>query len=444
MRFGHFALFLLAVGLTLGTPTGARAQTWNIDARVVGLGGIGGEQNIFTSGLASSRGDRSLALPFGLFRLLQQRQIFDPRSADFNPLRALAFAASPMHAPLAGGTSAAADLFATDVRNGTVSRDLNQYRGFTPHAFQAARLIAPRWGHTFAIGSRQPDAALTHHLYLGAGPHLALRTAVDVNGPFSDFLYAANANYVRNGQLSLANQTTGQMAIAITGGYRGSYRLGGDTRLHVMVNVNHLRGLRYESADVALTFQTDLQGLVSTSGGGAPLTIDRRTSTRGVGRSADVGFGVEKGRWEVGVSGQNIGNRMTWRDASRRTYAMANVTGLRSQFAISAPTSLGTIVEALPEAYRANLSYRFGTTQLQLEAGREGDRRAVRGGVEHTVGRFELRGAASLLNDAWQPSVGVSVPLTRRFWADTALFSSTANLEMRRQYSLALSLRVVR
>lgn len=436
--------FVIVLGVVLLHTRSASAQTWNIDARVVGLGGLGGEQNIFTSGLADARGEHSFALPFGLLRLLQERQRFDPRSTGFNPLELLAFTANPMHVPVAGGTSAAASLFASDVRNGTVSRDLNAYRGFTPQAFEAARLIAPRWGHTFTIGSRRPDARVSHHVYVGAGPNLALRTALAMNGPFTDLLYATGPRYERNSRLTLANQTTGQIALAITGGYRGAYRLAGDMELHVMLNLNGLRGLRYEGADVALAFQTDASGLVGSSTAAAPLSILRRTSTHGAGRSADAGIGFVRGRWEAGISGQNIANRMTWRDAARRTYTMTNVTGRSAQFTITAPIPLGAFTDALPEAYRANLGYRSGRTSLQAEAGREGNRKALRAGAEYSFARLAVRGAASWLNDAWQPSAGLSLPLGRGLWADAAFFSTTANIERRRQYTLATSLRLAR
>lgn len=426
--------------LTLASPV--MAQTWNIDARTVGLGGIGGEQNLFAAGLAEARGDHSFALPFGLLRLLQQRDRFNPKSTAFDPLVMMQFAANPMHVPVFGGSSAQGSAFAQDVRNGRVSRDLNAYRGFTPQSFEAARIIAPRWGHSFLVGSA--DGPTTHRVYIGAGPNLTLRTAVRLNAPFMDFLMASGSAYERNQTLAITSDTQGQVALAVTGGYRGAFGLAHGGTFHVMANVNQLHGFRYEGADVTLRFQTDNQGLVAAGSATAPLSILRRTSTSGTGRSLDLGLGLVRGPWEAGFSGQNLASRMTWRRPTRRTYALQNVTGLSNRFTISAPVAADDFSDPLPAAYRANLGFRAGSTNLQLETGREGDLLTLRVGGEQRVGRFSVRGAAAYLNDGWLPSAGLSAPLARGLWADAAAFTNVSNVERRKQYSLAASLRLAR
>jgi len=432
----------LVLGFILLQASSGRAQTWNIDARTVGLAGIGGEQNIFAAGLAEARGDRSFALPFGLLRLLQQRDRFDPRTADFDPLRMMEFAASPMHIPVSGGTSAEGSAFAQDVRNGTLSRDLNVYRGFIPQSIQATRLVAPRWGRSFDVGPR--GGPTTHRVYVGAGPNLALRTAVSLNDAFLDFLSAGGTTYERNQQLAITNDTQGQVALAITGGYRGAFALREGGTFHVMGNVNHLRGLRYEAADLALSLRTDERGLVASGPGDLPLSIVRRTSTSGAGYSLDLGAGIVTGPWEAGFSGQNLGSRMTWRNPTRTTYELRDVTGSSGGFAIGAPVDIDDFRDPLPAAYRANLGFRTALTSLQVEAGREGNVLLLRLGGEQRLGRLGLRGAAAYANDVWQPAAGISVPLTQGLSADAAAFTNVSNVERRRQYSFAASLRLTR
>lgn len=431
----------LVLGTILLHASVGRSQTWNLDARTAGLGGIGGEQNIFAASLAASRGDHSIPLPFGLFRLLQQRDRFDPKSTDFNPLRLMDFAASPMHLPLSGGSSAQGSAFAQDVRNGSVSRDLNVYRGFIPKSIQATRQVAPRWGHTFHLGPAGGTRRV-HRLYVGAGPNLALKTAVGLNDAFLGFLTATGTTYDRNQQFVIGNNTQAQVAVAVTGGYRGEFGLRDGGRFHLMANVSPLWGVHYEGADVALTLQTDGQGLVATGAGTAPFSIVRRASGKGTGYSVDLAAGIVSGPLEAGISGQNLASRMTWRNPTRRTYALQNVTGLSNRFTIGAPVPIDDFTESLPATYRANLGLRTAASSLQLEAGREGDILTLRIGGEQRLGRFGLRAAAAYANDVWQPAAGVSVPVRPGLWIDAAAFTNVSNVERRKQYSLATSLRL--
>jgi hypothetical protein len=94
MRVRSFATTVL---LVLGLANRASAQAWNIDARSIGMGGAGGSQNPVATTMAEQRGDRTIVLPLGLFQVFRDRNIFDPHSPDFDPMRAVELVTNPMH-----------------------------------------------------------------------------------------------------------------------------------------------------------------------------------------------------------------------------------------------------------------------------------------------------------------------------------------------------------
>src|SRR5262245_51870918 len=144
-------------------PALSSAQGWNIDARTVGLSGIGGDQDVFATSVAEARGDRSFTIPLGLFQTLRDLDTFKPRSSAFDPSRAIEYANNPFHLQFGrtrGGTAAE---FVHGIRNASLSRDLNDYRGFVPRSFAASGLVAPKWGHSFALSGA--DGGARHSVY---------------------------------------------------------------------------------------------------------------------------------------------------------------------------------------------------------------------------------------------------------------------------------------
>jgi len=85
------AALLLAI---LGTP--AFAQNYSGDARHIAMGSIGA-QNAASELAGEKRRYRSIILPIGLYQIYKSRDIFDPGSDQFDPIRAMEFAASPLH-----------------------------------------------------------------------------------------------------------------------------------------------------------------------------------------------------------------------------------------------------------------------------------------------------------------------------------------------------------
>ena len=90
------------------------------------------------------------------------------------PLRAIEYAASPLHYVVGRDTSTSSEaLFVSDIRNATFSRDLSKYRGFVPaNNILAEGLASPRWGGTIKV-HRDSDGGY-QGIYIGADVRLFL------------------------------------------------------------------------------------------------------------------------------------------------------------------------------------------------------------------------------------------------------------------------------
>ena len=158
-------------------PVTALAQNWSFDARTIALGGVGGNGNLATKMIDEQRDYTSIVLPFGLIQVLKNRNIFDPNSKDFDPVRDIEFAASPIHYIFGRNTSKSGEAaFVSDIRDATLSRDLTKYRGFVPaNELLAEGLAAPNFGgiikmHKDAMGGFQG-------IYVGAGPYFPMHAS---------------------------------------------------------------------------------------------------------------------------------------------------------------------------------------------------------------------------------------------------------------------------
>jgi hypothetical protein len=419
----------------------ASAQDWDTDARSVALGGLRGPRSVFVT--EQQRGERSFGVPLGLFRVLMKRELFTPSSSRFNPILAMELAASPMHLQLGHGQGTVASQLVSDIRNSTLDLDPASYRNALPANFATGAHIIRTWGHTFAV-TRRPDSRVSHGIYAGAGPYLSLDTALQVDDDMRRLLGSRAANTTG----TVANQSKGQLAAALTTGYRGAFPLGPDhggttaNALNVSVNVNTLRGFRYEDFDTAIQLETDPQGLlVLANGKPASLGFTRVTSTSGAGLSFDVRGSVTLGSWQFGVEGNNLANRLTWRDVTSRGYSLdPGSAGVR--FDVSTPAALDDVRVHLPPSYQGNLAFRGRSFTALSEVTREWDRTRVRAGAEQRFAAAELRGAINVSRGMWLPSAGVSLRLSPGTWADASIFGSAANFERTPRYALAMSIRV--
>jgi len=439
----------LAIVTVVSFPRAGAAQSWNIDARSVGIGGIGGPQNVFATTIAEDRGDRSIVLPLGLLQVLRDRSIFSSSSRDFDPVRVIEYASQPLHLEFGRSRSTAGAAFVHDIRNAQLNPDLGAYQGFVPASMTAGGLLAPKYGHTFWV--RGSEGGTRHGIYAGVGPHLALRTALQTDpGLLSALDLGAEPSTYANRRFELQNDSTAQLAAALTAGYRGRFARGGASPDEgrrseagfVSVNVNYLHGIRYENVGLALRLDTDALGMLTSSDASdAPLAFNRRTYSSGRGVSFDVGVGLSLGAFEMGLSGNNLGNSITWRHGSRRPYALDNLFSGAPTLNRGQQTPLSNLRLTSPADYRGNLSFRGRALSLHGEVARESQNTWFKGGLEYVHDRLQFRGASSVLDDDWLPSAGVSVRVTSRFWLDMAGFTTMSNVEHERRYAVASSIR---
>ena len=172
----------LVVLLVLVASSGrALAQNWSFDARTIALGGVGGTGNLATKMIEEQRDYWSIVVPFGFVQVLSDFDKFDPNSKEFDPVRDLEYAASPIHYVVGRSTSNSGQAaFVSDMRNARLSRDLSKYMGFVPaNELLAEGLVAPNFGGTIKI--RKDARGGFQGIYIGAGPYLSMHTSATID-----------------------------------------------------------------------------------------------------------------------------------------------------------------------------------------------------------------------------------------------------------------------
>jgi hypothetical protein len=443
MRF--FVRCLLVCLLFSSKP--ALAQNWSFDARTIALGGVGDTGNVAVDMVDEQRPYRAIVLPFGLLQVLPNLGKLNPTEDDFDLVRAIEYAASPIHYIIDRNTSDSGQQFVTDIRNASLSRDLNAYRGFVPaNTIAAEGLASPNWGGTLKL--RESGDGAFQGIYIGAGPYLSMQTTASIDPALTTLLASTSPVYVRNSSFRLGNDTLSQAALAVTGGYRARMAWpgggGGTSGLYVGANYHYLRGFRYEDFDMAARLDTDANGLLTVNPvAGSPLVINRRSATSGQGFAIDVGVAAVMDRFEVGFGVNGIANRIDWTDVERTDYSLNSlITG--GDF-VETPTRLVSDIRAeLPVDVRANASFTAGPTTVIGEFADGYNGTSFRGGVEQRLGRLQLRAGGRHIKERFEPTVGAGVNLSDRVGLDVALFGTSANVERERHLGVAVSLRLMR
>jgi hypothetical protein len=428
----------------------ASAQSWSFDAREIALGGVGGTHNVAADMIDEQRPYRAIVLPFGLIQVFQNIDVFKPDSSSFDPVRAVELAASPLHYTFGRTSTNTEEAFVSAIRNATLSRDLNAYRGFMPANHVVAEgLAAPSFGGTIKL-SKGPGGTF-HGVYIGAGPYFSIRSTTDIDQQLTSILASDTDVFVPNAQMPITNGSETQLALAITGGYRGRFAFApafasGSSRngLYVAANYNFLRGFRYDSFDVRVRLDTDRAGLLTPVLSPPPVAFTRTESTDGRGFAIDAGVGVVLDRWELGFGVNGIANRIDWNDATQSVFSLANLFSGNGNFVESPPLQSSTVRVELPVDYRGNIAYDAGAWAAVLEAGHGLGGGSLHAGYERRLVAIDLRGGIRYTFERWNPSGGIGFSLSRRVGLDLAAFSTTANIEQRRQLALAASVRINR
>lgn len=440
------SLWLTAVyiGLFAIYPASVFSQSFGGDARKIGMSGSIDDGENLTSDMMNETSYRSIGMPFGLIQLYKDRNSFDPGKDTFDPVRLLEDATNPLHLSLTRDNGGGA--FIHDLVNAQFNRDLNSYRGFVPAKnIKAQGLASPSFGHTFKV----PTGNGTYQgVYVGAGPYLAIGTDFNFDDQLRTIFASSQDVVMPNTTFAITDRSAGQLAMAVTMGYRariGLSGLSGSNKLqglYLATNYHILHGYRYDDANMRFTFDTDSAGLVTLTPTSTPVNVDHTYSTSGNGRAVDIGAGLVVDRWRFGFSANGIGNQIRWQDVKMENFTLGDVlNGMDFTKTAMTPAS-SELVAKLPIRYVGDVGYTFGQWSVVGEGSQGFQGFKFHGGVERKVSFIDLRGGLRYAQDLWHPTGGVGLNLSHKLSVDVAAFSNGSNIEHLRKISFATSLRI--
>ena len=434
-------VLLVCVHACVLTSAPALAQNWSFDARNIGMGGVGSTSNVAVDMVDEQRPYRAIVLPFGLLQVLPNLPKLDPTKDEFDLVRAIEYSASPIHYIVGRDDTNSASAFVADLRNGTLNRDLNVYRGFSPvTSITAEGLASPSWGHTFKIcdSGNGPFQGI----YVGAGPYFSMKTAAEIDPALAAVFASPIPVYIPNTSFYMSNDTESQFALAVTGGYRGRFGWsgagagggtgGGNRALEGVcfgANYHCLHGFSYEHFEPEARLDTNAQGLLFVNiAKGLPVTITRTSASGGPGFAVDAGVAAVIARWQVGFGVNGIANRMTWTDVERTLYVLDSLFA-GGEFVDLPPVTIDDQRVELPVDVRANGSYTADAWTAIAEFGDGYNSTSFRGGFEQQFDRVQPRGGGRYIKERWEGTGGAGFNFSDSFGVDVGLFSTSANFE---------------
>ncbi len=425
------------------------AQSYSGDARKVAMGGIGYSENIATRMIEDDRPYSSIVLPFGFLQVMRDRDHFDPDHDGFDPVLAMEYAANPLHYVFGRKPGGNRGRFVQDAAGGELSRDLNVYRVFRPvNRLTAEGLASPNWGGTIKF-MRRPEGAF-QGVYIGAGPYLSARTSLTIDKGLTDVLGSAAPvplSSLADRSYTISNGSSGQLALAVTGGYRGRFALPGRSGrdgVYVGVNYHYLRGFQYHDASIMLRFDTGSNGLLTLLPATTPAVVDYRYSRSGSGYAADIGVAAVLDRLELGFGANGIGNRINWKKPSFRRYTLQSLVQGGDFVGQRLPPTVPELKVELPVDYTGSGAYHWDRVSALVEAARGFQGTRFRSGAEYRFNRVQFRGGAGYSLERWHPAGGIGVDLSQGVSLDVAAFGSSTNIERELRPAIAVSLRINR
>ena len=206
-------------------------------------------------------------------------------------------------------------------------------------------------------------------------------------------------------------------------------------------NYNYLRGFQYANIDMAITLDTDNNGLITLAPATTPVVITTRHASEGTGLALDFVVGAVVNRWEVGFGARGIANRINWSGLEQTRYSLDSLTSGDADFRESASVAISDTRVELPVDYRGNVAYYADQWSAAAEVGHGFGGVSFHGGYERRLGRVELRAGARYTVKKWNPTGGIGFDLSPRMSLDFAAFGTNTNIERRRQMALAASIR---
>lgn len=444
-RILQVVMFVIIWSPAASTP--ALAQNWSFDARRIALGGVGTTENIASRAVQEERGYRAIVLPFGLLQVLPHWDVFNPTGDKFNPVCAAEYAASPLHYTIGRRTCDVSDpgaAFINDIVNARLSRDLNDYRGFRlDNSIVVEGLANPSWGKTFAV-ARDASGGLVHGIYVGAGPYFSIQASSLVDPMLIEMFASPTPVAKANTRFTAGTDTTSQMAMAITGGYRGRLPIlntGNDADgFYVAANYHYLRGFHFDRFNLASQFDTNATGLLQPTT--SFVTVDRVKSDKGTGFALDFGAAVAMRGWTIGFGASGVANRIEWDALDRERFDLQSLFGGGDFVETDLPAPTAKERVDLPVSYTGSLGYQSDRWAVESEVSHGYQGKSFHGGLEYRMGVMDLRGGGRYSRDMWHPSGGVGFNFTRRFAIDVAAFGTSANIARRRDVAVAVSFRI--
>ena len=436
----------LAFIFCLFWASSALAQNWSFDARSIALGSADGGNNL-ASKLVEEQRYRSIVIPFGLFQVLRDFDVFKPESDRFDLVRTIEYAASPLHYQFGRDQESITrrNLF-TDINNATVSLDLADYRGYRlSNQPTSEGLASPTWGGTIRVSGDKNGPF--QGIYIGAGPYVSMRSATDIDSRVVDILASEDPLRFPNTSYPITSNLQGQFAMAITGGYRARFATAtGSDRdgIYVAADYNYLHGFWYENENAALRLDTNAAGLLTINPLlPAPLAIVRTKADSGTGLAIDVGVAAVMNGFEVGFAVNGIANRINWTNVEQTTYTLGNLFIGQDDFAEIGPFASNDVRVELPTNYHVNAGYHADAWSVMSAYQHGFQGHTLRGGAEYRAGVIELRGGGSYSREMWNPTGGVGLNFSPKVGLDVALFSTAANAARERRAAVAVSLRIM-
>jgi hypothetical protein len=444
---------VVLIGSLWASVAPAAAQNWSGDARRIAMGGVGTSENLASKMIEEEKGHRTVVVPLGLFQVLKDLDIFNPDSDRFDLVRSIEYAASPLHYTVNRDGTGTGELFVNAIRNGEIELDLNVYRGFVPvNQPIVYGLGNPSFGGTIPV---YRSGETRHGIYVGAGPYIGFRGGLALDEELVDLLGSETDVYLPNAALPITSDLRADVALAITGGYRGRFGVGSGARsmrdgVYVAFNYSYLRGFRHEDVDLAVRLDTDGDGLLTVNPGlPPPAQVIRQSSDTGRGRAIDAGVATVINGWEIGFGVNGIANEITWREVEGTSYTLSNLlTG--GDFVESPTIPLADVTTKQPVEYTGDLGYRAErwTASAQLSERRTDDPaddgrfdgRTFRTGFEYRFGLLEPRVGTYYTRDTWHPAAGLGLNFGG-FGVDTAVYTTDANVQRKRRLVYAMSLR---
>src|SRR5262249_14200735 len=213
---GFFAVFALFA--SFAPP--AEAQNWDFDARTIAIGGVSGSATLASGMIERDATYQSIVLPFGLLQVLPDLGAFAPDSEHFDPVRAVEHAASPIHF-IVDRDPAGHGRFASTIA--TARFYAGQPAASAPTRVDLGGVATSSWGGTIRLsGAQRRDV---HGVYVGAGPYVTGRGAADINPQVIAGLDDDSRSIPSSPLTLMTTFSEEQVAIAVTGGYRGRYAL---------------------------------------------------------------------------------------------------------------------------------------------------------------------------------------------------------------------------